>query len=244
MYLIEKCVNKNVIARYSHKDKYLWINAWGGGKSIIKDCTFVEAIEQFNEKTLRVRSAPYRLREIDKNIVLASINTVDSKSFMKFTISSIGFNITDDSVKNISESNGMVVRGTLGFIVGACSGKSEVIKSEIDSIALKLSLVVESHNVIIRYNSSGESGGAWLETCPFDGLLSNSDIGITYKGNKEYKLIVVNKFLVDDSFGNFECSFTGLLDHSSIHKSIEGAIEKLQIITRKATAEELELLVA
>lgn len=246
MYIIEKCVVKNIDAKYSSSESHLWVNAWTRNKSYIDNGTINSAIATFKEKTSSVRSAPYRLRMMRGNIVLTAINTNDVNSFIKYTIHAIGFNNKGTNAPSeIKESCGAFVPESFGVIVGASNCKAPQVKALVDKAAKKLQSIVTSHKVITRYNSDGQSGGAWLVTSIADGIMSNADVGITFSRHTNHiKLIVGNSYLQDECYGNTLCPWTKLLDHIKSYASIDEAIEMLVKISKQATQEELGLLAA
>jgi hypothetical protein len=246
MYIIEKCVVKNVDAKYSTSESHLWVNAWPRNKSYIDSGTINNAIITFKEKTSSVRSAPYRLRMTRSNIVLTAINTNDVNSFKKYTIHAIGFNNKEaNSVSEVKESCGAFAPESFGVIVGAANYKSPLVKMLVNKATEKLQSIVTSHKVITRFNSDGQSGGAWLVTSITDGVMSNADVGITFSSHtNNISLIVGNSYLQDECYGNTLCPWTKLLGHDKSYPSIDEAIEVLVKISKQATQEELELLAA
>jgi hypothetical protein len=131
------------------------------------------------------------------------------------------------------------------MIVGNALSKSEQTSSTVNMIANQLSHLVLSHEVIKRFNSDGQSGGAWLVTSATTGIMSNSDIGITYSSHAQrITLHVSSKYLLSDVYGNHKCPFTHKFDHASHHDTVEQAITKLQLIVKPATQQEYQLLIA
>jgi len=236
MYIIEKCLIKNVDAKYSTSENHLWVKAWSGKKSIIDSGSASNAIAIFKERTLAPRTVPYRLITMRDNIVLAAINANDADSFKKYAINAIGF-------KN-KEAN------TSSEVINSCSATIETpitqatqVKLLVSEAAEKLQSAVTSHKVITRYNSDRESGGAWLVTSITDGIMSNSDVGITFSSHtNNINLLVANKYLNDECHGNDRCPWTELLGHNKSYSSIDEAVEMLVKISKQATQEELKLL--
>ncbi|MBH9739897.1 hypothetical protein [Vibrio navarrensis] len=248
MFLVEKCVRKNVCARYKHDESHLWEKAWDYKKSLIENCSVDEAIDAFNKLTERVRNVPYRLLILGEssNTTLAAINTHDALSFKKYSIFAVSFNNGDNPTgKSVSEFVGAIAPKSGGIIVGHARQKSNEVKSIVDEAATLLSHAISSHQIITRYNSDGCSGGAFLVTSPTNGILSNSDVGITYsKRTQNIKLLVSHKFLSDISDGNKKCPWSKQLGHESTHCSLVDALNMLRRICKKATKEEALLLAA
>ncbi len=71
MYLIQKCLIKNIDAAYSLSDRNLWIAAWKPEKTYINECNADKAIAIFEEKTARVKNTPYRLLDLENMTVIA-----------------------------------------------------------------------------------------------------------------------------------------------------------------------------
>lgn len=148
MYIIEKCVVKNVNAKYSSSESHLWVNAWPRNKSYIDSGTINNAIAIFKEKTSSVRSAPYRLRMTRGNIVLTAINANDVNSLKKYTIHAIGFNNKGaNAPSEIKESCGAFAPESFGVIVGASNCKASQVKALVDKAAERLQSIVTSHRV-------------------------------------------------------------------------------------------------
>lgn len=82
-----------------------------------------------------------------------------------------------------------------------------------------------------------------LVTGATSGLLSNSEVGITYSQHtNKITLFVTNKYLSKPSYGNKVCPWTNLLDHNSSHASIDDAVCMLKQVCKTATSEEVALL--
>lgn len=247
MYVIEKCTNNIAKAMYSKDQAHFWIQAWAGAKARFDCNTVDEAIATFKQRTSKVRTTPYRLRIVGEPITIAAINCLDVSRFQKYTISAVGFTSSESehSDKEFQQSIGAVVPGSMGTIVGYSESVSSSVRGRIDEVAKRLSRAILSHNVTTRYNSSGRSGGAYLITSITSGILSNSDIGISCSQNTDgYELMVSSKFLASPDYGNKQCSFTGKLDHVSVHDDIDSALAQLKLVVRIATDDELAALLA
>jgi hypothetical protein len=236
MFIIEKTSEANIKAYYERKDSHKWVRAWKGAKAVINNCSMDNAIKQFFEYTNRVRKASYRLRRVECNTVLASINTLDADFFRKYTSATIDFinSVNPPAKVPVIESIGVAVPNSLGFIVGSCANKSSEVKDIVDGAYHQLFNIIGNYEVITRYNSDGLSGGAWLKTSPLDMILSNTDVGITFsKHTGDFKLIVNSKFLSSESYGNTESRWSNQMDHESKHASVDSAIEMLKMVAKK-----------
>jgi len=247
MYLIEKCVRNNVDARSPSNQQYLWSAAWTGAsrsKSILENCSIDEAIQSFKVRTAKARKSPYRLRCLDSGVVLFAKNTNDERSFEKFTIFAVGFSqLSSNNSHQVDESVGIVVPESGGIVVGSSRSKHEFTQINVEMLANLLKSTVTSHRLTKRFNSDGNSGGVFLVTSPINGVLSNSDVGVTFSVKRNcYTVLVVNKFLANESFGNHRCPFSNLMDHHSDHDTAEEALDMLFEVCRHATSEELEKL--
>lgn len=248
MFIIEKCVsNDGITAEYSKSQAHLWVPAWPGTKSRLDNVSVDNAIQAFFQLTSRVKSVPYRLRAVGKSVTLAAINTLDAARFKKYTIFAVGFypeQKTDTTSMPISQSPGAVAPHSAGTLVGTCDTPAEEVQQIVQAAAMALAKSISTHGIVTRYNANGRSGGAWLVTSITDGILSNSDIGITYsEQTKQLRLQVAHKFLSDATFGNTPCSFTGKMDHVSEHATIDNALVTLRQVTRAATEDEFALLI-
>lgn len=246
MFLIQKAVRKDISAKYNRDEAHLWQRAWDHKRSHLKDCSIDEAIKTFNKLTTKVRSTPYRLITLNSSsTTLAAINTSDAYSFKKYSIFAVSFTKQKTEPKPTAECFGAIAPESGGMVVGHARIKSNEVKKVVDEAANTLSHIVASHRVTTRYNSDGRSGGAFLITSPTNGILSNSDIGITYSEHtQKIELLVTSKFLSDKSLGNKLCPWSKMLDHESEHNSVQEAAEMLINICKKATKEEAELLAA
>ncbi len=248
MFIIEKCLNNDgVTAEYAKNQSHLWVPAWPGTKSRLDNVSVDNAIQAFFQLTSRVKSVPYRLRALGKSVTLAAINTLDADKFKKYTIFAVGFypeSKNDTAHMPISQSLGAVAPHSAGTLVGTCDTPTDEVQQMVQAAAVALAKSISTHGIVTRYNTNGRSGGAWLATSITDGILSNSDIGITYsEQTKQLRLQVAHKFLSDATFGNTPCSFTGKMDHVSEHATIDDALVTLRQVTRAATQEEFRLLV-
>lgn len=248
MFIIEKCViTEDAVATYTRANAHLWIPAWSGNKSRLDKLSVDDAIQAFFKMTAKVRSVPYRLRTIGHAATLAAINTRDAARFKKLSIFAVGFYPQTQQAptpQDIQPCLGAVAPQTAGTLAGACDTPAAQVRAVIDRVAMAMAHVVSTHGIQVRFNSNGRSGGAWLVTSATDGILSNAEIGITYSDkSQQLQLLVSNKFLSAEHFGNKPCSFTNKMDHCSAHDSIEQAIAMLREVTRAATPEEFDLLI-
>lgn len=247
MYIIQKCVSKDINALCSKDENIWWERAWWNGKAEVSTACIDDAIREFYEKTSRVRCAPYRLASHNGGTVLASINTRDAYLFKKHTIFAVGFKAGEQNINDeIDTSPGVVAPLTMGLVAGASNNINATVRDVVNNVAYKLQSLVSTHKITTRFNSHGDSGGAYLVTSPVNGLLANTDIGISYNNGERGKLrlLVANKYLSDPSKGNSLCRWTGLLDFEGFYDDVEMALGALYEVVRKATNEEIDLLLA
>tara|TARA_Y100000588_G_scaffold90079_2_gene96817 strand:- start:9316 stop:10062 length:747 start_codon:yes stop_codon:yes gene_type:complete len=244
MFLIEKCVVNNVCAAYTKDSSHLWVQAWGKGKAIIDGLGVDNAVSTFVKLTSKVRSAPYRIRTVCHSpVTLAAINTNDEDDFKWHSLGAVIFNAESalNSKVAVNESIGAVIPGTGGLVAGATAIKDDLVQRIVEECASALSGLVASHDVEVRYNSDGKSGGAWLKTSLVEGLLTNSDVGLTYSASSNmYALQVSNKFLASPAHGNSDNCFNGLRDHYSQHETLAAAITTLQEVVKQASKAEIK----
>lgn len=226
MYLIEKYVGNDIPnAKYSRENAHLWIQPWAHGKSHLNDCSFDEAINEFHRMTSKVRKVAYRLRTFgtSKSATVAAINSMDAAVFKKYTVFSVGFHTQEiPQCLNVKPTKG-------------------TIESIVVGIAAALEKQISSHHIQVRYNSNGQSGGAFLVTDPTDMILSNSEVGISYSQAAGFQLMVSHKFLSDPTHGTHQCFFTKKMDHRSTHDSLEHALTHLYNVVRHATPDEMAI---
>jgi hypothetical protein len=246
MFIIEKSSRPGILGKFTANESHFWEPAWPKGQAYLDASTIDEAILMFFEKTSKVRSASYRLLLLShRSLTLAAINTSDADTFKKFVTYAVGFTDEQHSVRRIYEPIGIVLPSSGGIAVGTAMRKNNKVEDTVESIAQHLQATIQSHDITTRFNSSGESGGAFLVTDPIDGIMSNTDVGISYGPNAYgFRLMVSNKYLADPESGNCICPFTQKMDHESIYGSLEDALKSLKKLVRHATEDELQLLCA
>lgn len=248
MFIVQKCIKKNVLALYEKSDSHLWVNAWDYKKSYLKDCSVNEAIDSFYKLTSRAKNTPYRLITLDgaTSITLAAINTTDASIFRKYSIFAIVFNDSQQLLdKQLTDCLGVAVPESGGTVVGHARNIQNDVKATVNKVASSLNQLVSSHKITKRFNSNGRSGGAFLITSATNGILSNSDVGITYSEDTgSFDLLVSHKYLVYPSYENKICSLSKQPDHYSSHDSLYEALTTLRRICKIATDEEAAFLAA